>query len=639
LENAHLGFFLSRLAVQQTSQEQALFRAQELMRGSTQVVRNWGYPDQVLKFTTEIFSLLDNDFHLLYGVYATRLFETFYKIVEVVEERTNALIQQWQPFMKAKVKKEAVVTYSESFGNVDSSELLSNIVEAIAPNATIMEVKSLLMQHQIFAIIDLFTFTSEDLLELYDRDVDSDSFAAVVNTLTMSFGDLASHNSEHFLLQNPIWRKPIIRVEDNKFFMPLPALFLGFGLDILEMLATSDETLKKKYTDVRSKFLEDKVASYFRSAFPSAKVHQSTHWPRKGEGENDLLVIIDRIAIIVEMKAGSVSAGTRRGAPMSLGDDIESLMVDASRQSSRFQEFLETNPGPLSLPTNGEAVNDVDVRYVKEYLRLSVTLHQLGPLFGRREDLVEAGLIADDEDIAPTITLADLDSIFEVLEGECLKLHYLVRRIDIERNTRYLGSELDLLSTYLDTGFNLGDVEFSKNELSLAESHRKLEDYFMRGESSKRIRKPKPRISKYWFELISELEVRKPFGWSRLGVALLSVPLSDQERFDRYFSSTKRVVRKFWKNEGHNDLCYMETGPSARRLAVVGLAYRNQTPERHFARVQDATAIVLEKVSANRILLIGSNVESGQSRSWDDMVIIERPQEPTESLTSEVPRK
>ncbi len=233
---------------------------------------------------------------------------------------------------------------------------------------------------------------------MYGEEMECSNFIAVLDRLTLGFGSLADNNPELFLLDNPVWRKPMVRIDDDTVFIPIVGLLLSFGLEILEELVLSQEILVTVYTERRAAYLEDAVAEHFRRAFPSAEIHQGSMWPRKGEGENDLLVIVDRLAVIVEAKAGSVSDSSRRGADKSLRSDIAALMVEASRQSSAFQRFLQDNHGVHQFETRDGGLNAVDARPVKEFLRLTVTLHQLGPVYSHWVELVEAGLIDPGED-------------------------------------------------------------------------------------------------------------------------------------------------------------------------------------------------------------------------------------------------
>lgn len=631
LEGAHQGFMHYRLARKENSTAQALFRTQELMRGATQVVRNWGYPDQIQEIVHDLFHPLDDRIETELGIKPTRLFGMFMKMVSAVEERYRRRLGQLLPLLSAKTRKQCIDAYdrlSSERGNDTSA--LERVLEIQFPDADLNQIKSLLLQHQNLLLSDDFSFSIEELMEMYGEEIERCSFVATLERLSFDFGSLAKHNAEQFLLDNPVWRRPMMKVDDDMVFIPIVALLLSFGLEILEEMVLSKETLATVYTEQRATYLEDAVATHFRRAFPGAQIYQGSMWPTKGEYENDLLVIVDRIAIVVESKAGSVSDSSRRGADKSLRSDITALAIEASRQSSAFQTYLRSNRKVHQFTTRGGRLHTVNVKQVKEFLRLNVTLHQLGPIYSHWTDLVEAGLIDADEDMASTLTLADLDSIFDLLDGQCNKLHYLARRAEIESHTPYIGGELDLLAFYVDTSFNIDELEFDTTDLLLDGKHRKLEPYFMRGETGRQIKKPRTQLSKMWRKMIDQLETGQPFGWARLGLALLSVPYEDQLQFEQRFATTKMVVRKHWRNKGHQDLIMMNTGPSARRLAVAGLAYRNEPYEAHRLRQQDAIHKVFSQVKSNRLFFIGVNVEAPEDLGGHDFFLVDRPDDESE---------
>ena len=67
--------------------------------------------------------------------------------------------------------------------------------------------------------------------------------------------------------------------------------------------------------------------------------------------ENDILVVIDSTAIILECKANLIDPPAGRGAEYRLVDTLENLVVSASDQAQRFLNYLNANPGRHSFTT------------------------------------------------------------------------------------------------------------------------------------------------------------------------------------------------------------------------------------------------------------------------------------------------
>ena len=168
--------------------------------------------------------------------------------------------------------------------------------------------------------------------------------------------------------------------------------------------------------------------------------------------ENDLLVQLDTLLFVVEVKAGGVADTARRGADKTLKRVIDDLVVAPARQSQRFAEFLTANQRRHEFKTRRGNLNVIDTSNTRVVIRLSVILEPPGDSHTRWNGLREAGLIDDDTLGCPTYLLTDLETIFEDLDPVSQRLHYLARREDIERHVNYAADEIDLLGLYIDTG-------------------------------------------------------------------------------------------------------------------------------------------------------------------------------------------
>lgn len=141
-------------------------------------------------------------------------------------------------------------------------------------------------------------------------------FKEIFAHITLSFSDLATHNAEHFLLGNPVHEKPFIHIDENQLFSAQWAVMGHHTLGLLEKFCATDEMLREKYNKGRAEYLEDELETLFKNHFPGAQIFAGSKWTGKDGKlyENDLLILIDSFALVVEAKSGQVSPPAKRGA-------------------------------------------------------------------------------------------------------------------------------------------------------------------------------------------------------------------------------------------------------------------------------------------------------------------------------------
>lgn len=593
------------------------------IRADTQAVRNWGYPQQVKRIVSDLFSSLDDTIEQRIGVRVVCLVEMWFKVIDVVESRIN---QHWNlvmPALRAKNIETAIKEYYQAFPDLTSSpEDLSAYVQE--EGLTLDGLRAIIFSQSDLRLKHIYTLTLDTFVDAYPKAVNPEALKNVLDAWSLSFGDLSDWNPEHLFLGNPVWQKPLIKLEVGTYFCPVITLFLNYFIDIMEAIIKPHAEIYKKYEERRGKFLEQEIYQLFQKAFPSAKLYQGSEWfdpTTKKTFENDLLVLLDSYLLVVEAKSGRVTEATRRGAFESLKKIVKKLLVEPSIQSKRFSDYLKNNLGLHQFKNRKGELNEVDCSKVREVVRLSITLESLGTLFCRSTDLKKAGLIASDIEMSPTMSLADLEIIFEILEGSCEKLHYLVRRAEFEKNADYNGDEIDLLAFYLDTGFNIGNAEFTQQGLSLLGLSNIFEPFFMKELPKSETPKPKRKLTRWWRSIIQHIESRQPERWSEVGCVLLNFTHDEQTKFEEGFKRIKKIVHKFWELPDHNNTCILTNETVPERGAVAGFAYKRIDREKRNRTMENAVDEAMSISHVSRVVVIGVDVEQNDYpysvAAWD----------------------
>jgi hypothetical protein len=148
---------------------------------------------------------------------------------------------------------------------------------------------------------------------------------------------------------------------------------------MLELLIPKAQ--RDRYLAVRSRYLEDRVEGLCRKVFPDGKVYRGSRFRLAPDAEpvyeNDVLVLIDSTAVVIECKAHLVDPPARRGGELRLVDTLEDLVVAASQQAHRFMEFLKANPRRHAFETKAGHTNNVNASRILRFIPISVTYENL----------------------------------------------------------------------------------------------------------------------------------------------------------------------------------------------------------------------------------------------------------------------
>ncbi len=610
LQSATESFGFRRLAALDTSaamEERQLTRLVETMRAHTEGIRNWGYPQQVFRITKGIFAKLEDDIEAEFGFRVAGLIDMFLNVVEMVEGRANAHIERLRPALRADTIDAALAEYYKAFPELDGTP--EEIAETAAQQgASLARVKSMIVSHGDFELPSIYTLTVSDFAGAYPGSIEDEPLKAVLSAWSVSLGDLSGVDPEHLFLGNPIWTRPLTDLGEERYLWPIPGLFLSFCLEMIERLISRDQRMLERYYVQRSKYLEEETARLLATALPSAQVHRGSLWvdPTDGkEYENDVFIVLDSRCIVIEAKGGKVGDAARRGALSSLGDAVDELVAAPAEQAQRFAEFLSRNPGQHSFSTRRGEVNSIDTTGVRAYGRLSIVQELLPVLSARWSDLAEAGFVSPTSPPTPTMTLADLELVLEVLDDPASVIHYIQRRAELEEHAEICGDELDLLAFYMETGFNIGEAEFNGTPLFLYGLSPEFDAYFMGEWTGDTASKPERKLTPLWRDTLSQLRQNSPEGWLDVAYHLLCVAYEDQVEFEAELKKREEAVRTSSSDSDCRDMVNLCNGPPERRVAIVGLAYKGADRDARNERMGAAAAISMEEDAAEEAVVIG----------------------------------
>jgi hypothetical protein len=599
----------SQVVHAQSQEEQAITLVQEHLRLNTHCVRNWGYFKPVVWILKELYAPLDSYFEEEVGLSATWLIHVFERLVTNVELGMNRHLGRLRPALQAGDLREVAVAYCEAFPQVKTRP--EDLAEFFLTNAMSIESARLLcLTHATLFLPSLFVFSVDDVSEM--AQVDRLALSQALPKLSLSFGDLSEHTPEHLFLDNPVWTKPLIRLDEDEYCAFLPQTFFSFGFRILDGLLDRSQPARRACQRRRADFLECEAERLIRLAFPNCLLGRNVVWEDGGtEYETDLVAGIDSYLIVVEAKSGAISWPALRGAPERAKRHIEELFIEPARQSERLATKLEGLISDGNENTVLRSLLPFDATHVREVVRLSVSLEDLASIQTNLTGLRETGWLPPDLQFPATMSLADLQVILDVLSSVPEKLHYLVRRAELEQNMRYMGDEIDLLGLYLTTAFNFAVLEFGDDAILLTGMSRPIDDYYEARDRGIEGKKPHIRSTKWWGDIRHQIERHAPTRWSEAAVMLLNVSYEDQQKLEKRFNKIAKQVRKSKRQPSYIDSVTLL--PSVhRRDAFAVMAFRDRDRDKRHQKMENLASTVFDKSHVDRCLVVGVNVDRSE---------------------------
>jgi hypothetical protein len=595
-----------QLQEERSDENKAVMVIQEELRLHTQIVRNWGYLSRVEGIVKRLCAPIDDMFRVTVGISATGLINLFIHLIRRHERLVNERREQLRPAFCETTVAGMLDTYHTANPHLENSsaEMVSFVKEH---GITLEHVKSMLLSHADLSLDDIYTFDAVSLSN--ETGIEAPSIASVLDRLSVCLGDLADKNPEHFFLTNPVWTKPVIKFSGDRYFCAMPQVFFSFVFPILAELLESGLSATKQYEKRRADFLEADIRELFGKAFPDCEISAGYRWREDAdEFENDLMVRIDSHLILVEAKSHSISWSALRGAPDRARRHVKEILLDPSIQSLRLatrvtRALADKNNRDSLLPQF-----PVSLDQVRTVLRLSVTLEDFATIQTTLHHAKKAGWIPSEHPIAPCILLADLEVVFDILESTPHKIHYLKRRADLEAHFDYKGDELDMLGFYLQSGFNIGEAEYSEHHFALVSMSKPIDRYYTALEEGIVTTKPAPTMTRWWKDICAKIEERDFHQWSDVANVLLNVSFEDQETLAKKFKQIAKNVHKNWRVPNHN--CAIIMIPHKKRTdALAVVAYKERDQDSRHTRMENVAGEVFEKSHTKRCLVIGINID------------------------------
>lgn len=600
-------FFQRVLAGQKVKDEEkiAVLSLQERIRFHTHAVRNWGYFSEVVKITTELYGTLDEDFSAHHGFSISDLVRLMESVIAEYERRVNEHSRILQKVQRGKNTRQMVKLYYENV-----PDLIGNPEEMIAelpPGIKRKGMLGFLMAHLDLRLHECSTYQSVEVATLTGHA--PEMVETILRAISLPLESLVDTKPEYLFLNNPVWVAPSIDLGES-FFIPMPqAFFSHINLIIAKLGETAG--LQKELERARARFLESKLGEVLKTALPSATISTNLKWRWDDqEFENDCLVIIDRMVVIAEAKSSRLTPEGLRGAPDRVKRHIQELVLEPSVQSSRLEKLIvDAQNGDEKAGTTVRELG-IDPFKVDRVIRLSVTLDDLSILSSAEGEFKRIGWIPVDHDLAPTISIADLICLVDILDNPVFFLHYLSERRFLQKSFDIIGDEMDFLGLYLETGFNLSEIE-KNNDVFVATGLSELIDhYYDSRDAGVKLPKPSIKLRPLFNTIIERLRKKRPEGWTIASLHLLNLAdYAEQRDLEKALAKLKGMVRKNYHDPTHVNSLQIQPKKD-RKARLIFYLYPDELRPTHKAIMEQLASEALKQSLSEECCVFGRCIDN-----------------------------
>ncbi len=344
--------------------------------------------------------------------------------------------------------------------------------------------------------------------------------------------------------------------------------------DAIEALIynTDADFFSRRYEPARNRYLESTALGYLTNALPGCMSLHNLYYTVVEDGvekrcELDGLMLFDTTLILVEAKAGTLSAPARRGSISRIRKDISRLIEKPFDQCLRAHGYIKDSNPCVFYDKRKKEICRIDPSSVANMFLITVTLDSLGPISGNLNTVRSLGLASGNEWFW-SVGIHDLRIISELSEFPSQLLHYLQRRIRANTQPAIKSiDEVELFGVYLTDGLFFEDWELKDmNRIFFTGYTDPIDDYYYRSEAGQEIAKPMQDLPLSFRQLILMIEGTKREGYSEVNVALLNMDGESREEFTKQLDQRVADVRETGKSR---DFTMLFEGPSRGVSAVI----------------------------------------------------------------------
>ena len=294
-----------------------------------------------------------------------------------------------------------------------------------------------------------------------ETGVSQEKCRKILDRFTLNFGQtpVADNLMSRY---EPLETRPLVAFPGERYLPHLLHLWHWGARPSLEELLATEKAAWDRYENRRAHYVEDRALALFSKMLPGADVEARLTYKMPDETgtvrryELDGLVAYGPVLFLLEGKGGKISHAALRGAPSRLKEELRKLVGIAHRQALRTRRYVASYPSVKFTRGDGTVFELAGADHPEVYL-VSITLAALDVFLMRLGHLQEMGILGEG-DFPWAVSLLDLEVIADHIEWGPQLIHYLRRRLPLNRKDVVATEELDFFASYLVDGLAVADA-------------------------------------------------------------------------------------------------------------------------------------------------------------------------------------
>src|SRR3954468_712441 len=397
------------------------------VRRNAEVVRGSAYPEQTISRIVEVQGAFEAKFSQMLGIGPKRAQEFVWAIAQAQERYAHEI------FQNASTRSDALTALWEEAKAKPKSQRSPEEMKLLQSHRRAADAKSFFITQEMNNLALTMLPVGPEDLHGFDVNPSPEEWAAFSRMV-----GLTSESRSQMSSSTDVRRKSLFVLSNGRVLLSEISNLLDNLWEEFEGAAKGDPQLWPRYLDRRTAWLEGKVFEILSQIFPPGNAYRNLSYPDPGQpdkrtAELDFAVLWGPFLVLIEAKGGQFRLEGQLNDPGRLRTDLKKNVEDAFGQAQRAVKYIEMTPFPVFSEINSTRTLRVPKEQIRRTYLLSVSLHNLGVVSTRLATLREIGLLREGE-YPFAISVADLEMIGMFCEGPEIFLHYVERRLVVQKH-------------------------------------------------------------------------------------------------------------------------------------------------------------------------------------------------------------